>query len=554
MSALSPTVELGAQWPPMGISPVNPFELPLLNTVLLLSSGTTVTYAHHSLIQGNRAGALYGLIATLVLAVAFTILQGVEYSVSSFTISDGAFGSCFYFGTGFHGLTHIAPTNFIIISSIKNIVPSSYYANKIHVNTFKKFSSLAATADDDLDNNKKKDKLWIKLKNKTYSLDKNFLQWFAGFTDAEGNFNISLRNFKDNKYNSLILTFQIGLHIDDLDLLKFIQKKLNCGHISVSGSRCNYFVNDQASLIHVILPIFNYVQLNSSKYFYYLIFEKAVNLIKNKDHLSPKGKLEIIKHYHEIKNVNLTTRSKDDFHISDYWLGGFIDGDGSFSTNKHVPRLKLENHVKELELFHKIKEYFNAGNLIITSPRKRGLISNPTVVLSLNNIHVLKNVIIPLFSENSSKFRLLQSKKFKDFCDWSILVNIYFYGYHILPEGISLINDIKARMNNFRLTSNKSSINIVGLDNTVSSLDSKISYLFSLPTPYEIKNGVRYLTGTNKLVSEKLRIIAIDENDHKFSYSSISECHRALKIGRLIIKNCILTGKTYKGYKFIYAV
>jgi cytochrome c oxidase subunit 3 len=82
--------------------------------VILLSSGITVTYAHHSLIQGNRTGVLYGLIATLLLAVIFTLLQGLEYSVSSFTISDGAFGSCFYFGTGFHGLTHIGPTNLII--------------------------------------------------------------------------------------------------------------------------------------------------------------------------------------------------------------------------------------------------------------------------------------------------------------------------------------------------------------------------------------------------------------------------------------------------------
>jgi len=103
-SALSPTVELGAQWPPMGIEAINPFELPLLNTVILLSSGITVTYAHHSLIQGNRKGALYGLIATVMLAIIFTGFQGVEYSVSSFTISDGAFGTCFYFGTGFHGL------------------------------------------------------------------------------------------------------------------------------------------------------------------------------------------------------------------------------------------------------------------------------------------------------------------------------------------------------------------------------------------------------------------------------------------------------------------
>jgi len=103
-SALTPTVELGAQWPPIGIEPVNPFELPLLNTVILLSSGATVTYAHHSLIQGERKGSLYGSIATIVLAVIFTAFQGIEYSVSSFTISDGAFGTCFFFGTGFHGL------------------------------------------------------------------------------------------------------------------------------------------------------------------------------------------------------------------------------------------------------------------------------------------------------------------------------------------------------------------------------------------------------------------------------------------------------------------
>ena len=114
-SALSPTVELGAQWPPMGIEAVNPFELPLLNTVILLSSGATVTYAHHSLIKGDRAGSLYGLIGTVILAAIFTAFQGIEYTVSSFTISDGAFGTCFYFGTGFHGLHVMIGTAFIAV-------------------------------------------------------------------------------------------------------------------------------------------------------------------------------------------------------------------------------------------------------------------------------------------------------------------------------------------------------------------------------------------------------------------------------------------------------
>jgi cytochrome c oxidase subunit 3 len=115
-SALTPTVELGAQWPPMGIEPVNPFELPLLNTVILLSSGATITYAHHSLIKGERKGAIYGSIVTVLLALIFTLFQGVEYSVSSFTISDGVFGTCFFFGTGFHGLHVIVGTIFLSVA------------------------------------------------------------------------------------------------------------------------------------------------------------------------------------------------------------------------------------------------------------------------------------------------------------------------------------------------------------------------------------------------------------------------------------------------------
>ena len=114
-SALSPTVELGAKWPPLGIESINPFELPLLNTVILLSSGVTVTYCHHSLIQNNRSGALYGLLYTIILAIIFTGFQFVEYTVSSFTISDGTYSSCFYFGTEFHGLPFVIKRVFFIL-------------------------------------------------------------------------------------------------------------------------------------------------------------------------------------------------------------------------------------------------------------------------------------------------------------------------------------------------------------------------------------------------------------------------------------------------------
>ena len=118
-NAISPDINIGSEWPPLGIQAINPFELPLLNTIILLSSGIVVTYAHHSVIKGNRGDSLKALLFTIVLAIIFTMFQSVEYTVSSFTISDGIYGSCFYFGTGFHGLHVIIGTIFLFVSLIR---------------------------------------------------------------------------------------------------------------------------------------------------------------------------------------------------------------------------------------------------------------------------------------------------------------------------------------------------------------------------------------------------------------------------------------------------
>ena len=111
-----------------------------------------------------------------------------------------------------------------------------------------------------------------------------------------------------------MLTFQIGLHIKDLPILKVIQHKLNCGHISTSpsgeGERCNFFVNDQYSLINIIIPIFKFVSLNSSKKFQFEIFKKAVKLLTYKKHLTVKGKSDMINLFFEIKNQYLLNQKK----------------------------------------------------------------------------------------------------------------------------------------------------------------------------------------------------------------------------------------------------
>ena len=96
-------------------------------------------------------------------------------------------------------------------------------------------------------------------------------------------------------------------------------------------------------MINVILPFFNFVELNNCKYYDYLIFEKVIN----KYHLLIKGKRDIIKYYLEMKNKDYISKPRCD-KITDHWLGGFTDGNATFSRNKSIPIFKFENHVKKL--------------------------------------------------------------------------------------------------------------------------------------------------------------------------------------------------------------
>nr|AFQ62138.1 cytochrome c oxidase subunit III [Promecognathus crassus] len=119
-SSLAPTIELGNIWPPMGISPFNPLQIPLLNTLILLSSGISVTWAHHSLMENNYSQALQGLLFTILLGIYFTILQGFEYIESPFSIADSVYGSTFFMATGFHGLHVIIGTLFLLVCLIRH--------------------------------------------------------------------------------------------------------------------------------------------------------------------------------------------------------------------------------------------------------------------------------------------------------------------------------------------------------------------------------------------------------------------------------------------------
>nr|YP_009498355.1 cytochrome c oxidase subunit III [Biomphalaria pfeifferi]AWK49466.1 cytochrome c oxidase subunit III [Biomphalaria pfeifferi] len=128
-SSLAPSVEIGAHWPPTGIYTLEAFQVPLLNTSVLLLSGVSITWVHHSIEEGNYKSAMQGLFITILLGLYFLLLQYGEYSETMFSISDGIYGSCFFMATGFHG-THVAVgATFLIVCFFRL---KNFHFNKNH--------------------------------------------------------------------------------------------------------------------------------------------------------------------------------------------------------------------------------------------------------------------------------------------------------------------------------------------------------------------------------------------------------------------------------------
>jgi cytochrome c oxidase subunit 3 len=118
-SSLAPTIDIGAVWPPQGIEVLSPWEVPFLNTVILLTSGASVTWAHHAILAGAPRQSLAALSVTIFLAVLFTGFQVAEYFEAPFTIADSVYGSTFFIATGFHGFHVFVGTCFLAVCLVR---------------------------------------------------------------------------------------------------------------------------------------------------------------------------------------------------------------------------------------------------------------------------------------------------------------------------------------------------------------------------------------------------------------------------------------------------
>lgn len=120
----------GGHWPPKGVETFDPWDIPLLNTLVLLTSGTTVTWAHHAMLHDDRRGLILGLVCTICLGILFTCLQVYEYAHASFPFSGSIYGATFYMATGFHGAHVVIGTIFLTVTLFRAL--AGHFTPKQH--------------------------------------------------------------------------------------------------------------------------------------------------------------------------------------------------------------------------------------------------------------------------------------------------------------------------------------------------------------------------------------------------------------------------------------
>lgn len=312
---------------------------------------------------------------------------------------------------------------------------------------------------------------YIGLDNEKGSEDPYFLQWFVGFTDAEGNFIINRILKKDGlNISCFSFMFKIALHKDDEEVLRYIKDKLGVGGVRLYKDECIFNITDQKG-IALLISVFDKYNLNTTKYLDYLDFKEAfllyLNRNKNLKSMAVKDKILDLKNKMNTNRVSFDRPENSQIVITKSWLVGFIEGDGSFFLRRDTltPVFSLENTGVQLPVFVKIKKFLenslgfdkyslyklkNTSTIAITTVKAKSINSRSTVTLTVKNINLLNNCLLPFFSE--IKFL---TKKSKDFYDFKIICKAIYEGAYRDEEIKSLILKLSNTMNNFRLSTYK---------------------------------------------------------------------------------------------------
>jgi len=427
-------------WPPIGIEAIDPFELPLINTVFRV----IISHVNNT--------------AVLVETQLYKLNLTLDYNYTD---------------------------------------PASLLSLPLCITRFSKRG---------LSNPKSLNKVVAK----SYSdspCDDRFYKWFVGFSDAEGSFTISpILNKETDKVEVFSFKFTIGLHKDDLGVLKTIQNKLCMGKI-YSYTDKYIFVVTKMDEIKDLISIFSKYNLNTSKYLDFSDFKIAFTLYQKREKLSDVLTSKLL----ELKNNMNTKRShfympENHILITKSWLVGFIEGDGSFSIERAalIPVFSIRLSKTQLPILVKIKEFLednldfdlysmhkvkNTSIFSITSEniRDKGK-SIPLAGLTVKNIHVLNNYLIPFLSEE-----IFRTKKGKDFLDFKVICKTIYNGAHYREEVAALVLKLSYTMNNYRLSTLKGTVDYLTKDEMGKLINAK-------PTIEYLKDGRQIDHITKKVI------------------------------------------------------
>lgn len=391
----------------------------------------------------------------------------------------------------------------------------------------------------------------------------NFYEWFTELTDGEGSFIISKRNDLN-----FVFSFAITMHIDEKEMLNFIQNTLGVGKVYISGNTAKLNVTKREDII-IIIDIFTKYRLQSIKYLNFLSFKKAFELYISHTRKSP----ELIKEIANIK-ANMNQLRTDFSELKDrqisltpYWVLGFVEGEGSFTIAKrdYTPIFVIGQSGKDLLLMEELKTFFSTlcnkqfeGKYVNEGVNlyKHTKSDMDVIYVSVNREDIITRVIIPFFDSLT-----WYSKKEKDYLDWKTVLRLKKLGYYT-EEGIRVIDLILNQMNLKRLSSSNS----ISVDRE--SLDKAIESLFKGSSNVEVLEGGRiFIKSLNRYFNsgarDRIKVEVRDENDliintfdsitcAKYYNISRSSLQRKLKNNKLVTIN--VNNKLYrvlitKGYK-----
>ena len=379
-------------------------------------------------------------------------------------------------------------------------------------------------------------------------LSSSFIEWFRGFTDAEGSFIIA-----KGKGNVFSFNFVIGLHLDDKDTLEFISNTLGFGKIIVNSKEARFTVNTQRD-VAVIIEIFSKYCLNTTKHLNFLAFERAYNtyMENNNPEARKKSKIVIDKIISEMNSKRTDFYlSPTHYNITTNWLLGFVEGDGWFSYNIDARSFTFGIIQKgNQDLFEAIVSFLHnlaslelgseAGNqnsVANVYPKDTG-----AFFMVIKRKIIIEKVIIPLFDSVT-----WHSKKYLDYCDWKSILNLRNMGLHYLPEGKALIERITQQMNNYRLSSSLQP----KIDRPL--LEIEINRLLNGPSNYEIREGKTFIKSLDRYlkheeINKAISVQLVDGvTDNIIStFNSYNDCAKFLGTSRSSVSNRAVKNNKFK--------